>query len=815
MENNLKKYKEKRNLAVTPEPSGKIKKRAGKERKFSVQLHYARSRHFDFRLEWEGVLLSWAVPKGPSFNPLDKRLAVRVEDHPVDYADFEGVIPKGEYGGGTVLLWDEGTWTPTGDFDAGLENGSLKIRLKGKRLKGDWALVRLKSDSAKNDSENWLLIKEKDSFAKDSAGITGKEKSVKSGLAGSGIAKQNDLTARKIPFDRADLMLARRASAPPAQDGWVYEIKYDGYRIAAYAQNGQVRLFTRNGKDFSEKLPSVAQAIKALANGRALVLDGEAIIADDDGRSDFQALQRHFRLQDERQPVYMVFDLLALDGEDLRSLPLIRRKQRLEKLLTSAPDEIRFSSHVEGKGQECFDAAKELGLEGIIGKKADSLYSGSRNGDWIKLKCYNRQEFVVGGYVRTAKKTDGLSAVLLGYFKNGSLIYAGRAGTGFGSAEAKALLKQFKPAKTEKCPFSAAPPIKKDETAFWLKPQFVAEIQFAEWTNENVLRQASYKGLREDKSARDVTIEKPSPPRLSDEASADGDTICGVKISSPQRLVYSSPPLSKSEVAQYYAAAAERMLKYAGERIVSVVRCHEGVSKACFFKKHPVGQNDGIGITEIKNSEGESGEYYYIKNKTGLIYEVQLGTVEFHVWGSRVENAEKPDIMVFDLDPDEKLPAEKVRQGARDVKKVLDGLGLKSFLKVSGGKGYHIVVPLLPDADWKKVSEFSKRVAEAAEKKWPERYTSNIRKEKRKGKIFIDWGRNGRGSTSVAPYSLRARAGAKVSMPVAWSELDSVLPDGIGLNDALARLKKPDPWRNFFNVRQSISDIADEPRRNS
>ena len=404
METYLKKYKEKRNFAVTPEPSGKIKKRAGKERKFSVQLHYARSRHFDFRLEWEGVLLSWAVPKGPSFNPLDKRLAVRVEDHPVDYADFEGVIPKGEYGGGTVLLWDEGTWTPTGDFDAGLENGSLKIRLKGKRLKGDWALVRLKSDSAKNDSENWLLIKEKDSFAKDSAGITGKEKSVKSGLAGSGIAKQNDLTARKIPFERADLMLARRASAPPAQDGWVYEIKYDGYRIAAYAQNGQVRLFTRNGKDFSEKLPSVAQAIKALAKGRALVLDGEAIIADDDGRSDFQALQRHFRLQDERQPVYMVFDLLALDGEDLRSLPLIRRKQRLEKLLTSAPDEIRFSSHVEGKGQECFDAAKELGLEGIIGKKADSLYSGSRNGDWIKLKCYNRQEFVVGGYVRTAKK---------------------------------------------------------------------------------------------------------------------------------------------------------------------------------------------------------------------------------------------------------------------------------------------------------------------------------------------------------------------------------------------------------------------------
>lgn len=815
METNLKKYKEKRNFAVTPEPSGKIKKRAGKERKFSVQLHYARSRHFDFRLEWEGVLLSWAVPKGPSFNPLDKRLAVRVEDHPVDYADFEGVIPKGEYGGGTVLLWDEGTWTPTGDFDAGLENGSLKIRLKGKRLKGDWALVRLKSDSAKNDSENWLLIKEKDSFAKDSAGITGKEKSVKSGLAGSGIAKQNDLTARKIPFERADLMLARRASAPPAQDSWVYEIKYDGYRIAAYAQNGQVRLFTRNGKDFSEKLPSVAQAIKALAKGRALVLDGEAIIADDDGRSDFQALQRHFRLQDERQPVYMVFDLLALDGEDLRSLPLIRRKQRLEKLLNSAPDEIRFSSHVEGKGKECFDAAKELGLEGIIGKKADSLYSGSRNGDWIKLKCYNRQEFVVGGYVRTAKKTDGLSAVLLGYFKNGSLIYAGRAGTGFGSAEAKALLKQFKPAKTEKCPFSAAPPIKKDETAFWLKPQFVAEIQFAEWTAENVLRQASYKGLRADKSARDVTIEKPSLPRLSDEAAADGDTICGVKISSPQRLVYSSPPLSKSEVAQYYAAAAERMLKYAGERIVSVVRCHEGVSKACFFKKHPVGQNDGIGITEIKNSEGESGEYYYIKNKTGLIYEVQHGTVEFHVWGSRVENAEKPDIMVFDLDPDEKLPAEKVRQGARDVKKVLDGLGLKSFLKVSGGKGYHIVVPLLPDADWKKVSEFSKRVAEAAEKKWPERYTSNIRKEKRKGKIFIDWGRNGRGSTSVAPYSLRARAGAKVSMPVAWSELDSVLPDGIGLNDALARLKKPDPWRNFFNVRQSISDIADEPRPNS
>lgn len=816
MEQKLEAYRRKRNFLKTSEPSGKEEKPVGvtKRKIFAVQLHYARTTHFDFRLEWDGVLLSWAVPKGPSFNPKDKRLAVRVEEHPLDYADFEGVIPKGEYGGGTVLLWDKGYWTETEDFARGLEKGSLKLRLDGKRLKGGWALVRLNDkDKAEDEKENWLLFKEKDSFAKDTSGLTGRERSVKSGLSAKGIAEKAAVAAAEIPFDCAPVMLCRQVAAPPSEKGWVYEIKYDGYRIAAYSQKDGVRLLTRNGKDFSDKLPELAQAIGRLSNGRALVLDGEAIISDDEGRSDFQALQNHLRLKDGRKPVYMVFDLLSLDGKDLRELPLIERKKRLKTLIGDGNDAIKYSAHVEGRGEECFAAARKLGLEGIVGKRADSPYSGSRNGDWIKIKCYNRQEFVIGGFTRTAKRSDGVSALLLGYFEDGSFVYAGRAGTGFGAAEARKLLEIFRALKTDKCPFSQPPDTKGEQSVFWLKPRAVAEIQFAEWTDENVLRQASYKGLRADKEARSVVRETARTLAQTDDGArktskSDKDSVLGVKISNPQRLVFASPILTKKEVAEYYAAAAERMLKYAGGRIVSVVRCHGGVSDACFFKKHPTSDVRGTGTATIKSSDGKASEYFYLKNEIGLISEVQLGTVEFHVWGSRVSDLEKPDMLVFDLDPDEGLPAEKVRQGARDVKKVLDALGLKSFLKVSGGKGYHIVVPLLPEADWETASEFARRVAETAEKKWPDRYTSNIRKEKRKGKIFIDWARNGRGSTGVAPYSLRARAGAKVSMPIAWKELDSVLPSGVTVFDALKRLKAPDPWKGFFNVGQSLKKIS-------
>lgn len=738
MTKKLEKYQSKRDFKKTSEPRGKTGT-SGKKRIFVVQYHEARAKHYDFRLAWQGVLLSWAVPKGPSTNPADKRLAVMVEDHPLEYANFEGVIPKGNYGAGTVKIWDKGEWEPVGDFGKGLKSGSLKFILCGEKLCGKWALVRMKGE----EDKNWLLIKEK---------------------------------SAENPFDNAEVQLAKLVTDLPKGDDWLYEVKYDGYRIAAYAENGKVRLMTRNGYDFGDKFSVVKSAIETWADGRAMVLDGEMVVTDENGVSDFQKLQNYVRKKNGQKPEYKVFDILALDGRDLRELPLIERKKILENLLADVPEEISFVGFVKGKGKDSFAAAKKLGLEGIVGKKADSPYAGNRNGDWIKIKCYKRQEFVIGGYTLSEKKSEGVSSLLLGVHEGGKLVYSGRAGTGIDPE----IIKEFGALSRKTCPFDIEPKSRTGEKIFWLKPSLVAEIQFAEYTQENLLRQASFKGLRYDKSGKEVTNESSS--------------VCGVEISSPERIVYENPKINKLEVAKYYEKVAERMLKYIKGRFISSVRCHDGVSGECFFKKHPAGKSDGIGVKEIKNDKGEKNEYFYITDKTGIISEVQLGTVEFHAWGSKASAHEKPDILVFDLDPEEGLGLDKVRQGAKDLKSILDELGLKSYLKTSGGKGYHIVVPFDKAKNWDEFHDFAKSVAALMEEKWPERYTANIRKEKRKGKIFIDWARNGKGATSVAPYSLRAREGAAVSMPIKWDELDKTAPNGIDMYSALERLKKPDPW---------------------
>lgn len=856
MAEKLSEYRKKRNFEVTGEPSGdagKDKKTKGKKGraplKFAVQYHLARRAHYDFRLEWEDALLSWAVPKGPSYNPKDKRLAVKVEDHPLEYAGFEGTIPKGEYGGGTVMLWDEGSWTPENDIEEGLEKGSLKFSLSGKRLKGKWTLIRMKDKEGEED-DNWLLIKEKDEYVKKTAGISAHKRSVSSGRTPAEIAKATDKRAAKNPFSSVDVQLAKLLDSVPEEDGWVYEVKYDGYRIVAYTEGDKAKLASRNKHDFTDKFPTIANALAEWSDGRAIVLDGEVVVTDKDGRSDFQSLQGYIRGTDDNAPAYMAFDLLALDGEDLRALPLTERKKRLEELLSSAPENIRYSKHVAGGGKECFKAAAKLKLEGIVGKRADSVYSGSRNGEWIKLKCYNRQEFVVGGYTRTEGRDEGLSALLLGYYENGRLRYAGRAGTGFDRENTAELLKSFKTLKAERSPFGDDDTGMKrgaKESVFWLKPKLVAEIQYAERTRENLLRQASFKGLRTDKPARDVVMETPiesgkeiigkgkemvkkkvikstekavksnetavSTPKTVKKSKTnaalkneqnDEIKVCSVLISNPGKIVYTSPEVKKLDVIRYYEKVSKRMLGYAGGRVLSVVRCHKGVSSQCFYKKHPATKNEGVEVISITNSEGVSDEYFFIENQRGLISEAQLGSIEFHVWGSRAEDLDKPDMMVFDLDPDEGMELERVRQGVRDLKKVLDGLKLRSFLKTSGGKGYHVVVPFTPSVGWEAFHDFAERIAHIMETEYPDRYTSNVRKVKRKGKIFIDWMRNGRGATSVAPYSLRARPGAHVSMPISWRELDSVAPDGIDIFEAERRLKRPDPWKNFFKTNQKI-----------
>lgn len=810
MNGNLYEYNEKRNFERTLEPEGQVEESVEGLR-FVVQHHMARRDHYDLRLEWEGVLLSWAVPKGPSYDKQDKRLAVQVEDHPLEYRNFEGTIPKGEYGGGVVMLWDEGIWEPFTNVEEGLQKGELKFLLKGRRLKGKWALVRWKAISSEGKN-NWLLLKEKDEYVRDTDGISEFITSIRTGRTMAQIEGGEEYKLSKNPFQTAEVQLAKLVKTIPEGDDWLYELKYDGYRILAYVEGHIVRLITRNGKDYTKRFQEIALSLLELAAGKSMILDGEMAITDATGKTDFQALQHYVKNPKGQRLTYIVFDLLALEGEDLREKQLIERKSTLEVLMQSAPKNLYYSRYIRGNGKESFAVACELGMEGIVGKRADSTYSGTRNGDWIKIKCDKRQEFVIGGYTRSEKKSRGISSILLGIYEGDELVYAGRAGTGFTEAQMKELEKEFENIIRADSPFRLAPKPRTGETILWLSPEQVAEIKFAEWTKENLLRQASFKGIRTDKDPKDIKREKEEIeselPLEEMEQTMEVDTssviIEGVKISKPDKVVFENPEVTKEEVVRYYAKISQRMLPYVGHRVLSIVRCPKGISQNCFFKKHPGPDSKGIVTIPVTNSEGETEEYFYIENVPGLVTEVQMGTLEFHTWGSRVEALEKPDIMVFDLDPDEGMELSRVRQGVLDIKSILAELSLKSYLKTSGGKGYHVVVPLKPTVSWEGFHDFAKRVAEVMEQKWPDRYTSNVRKAKRKDKIFIDWIRNGRGATSIAPYSIRAREGAKVSMPISWEELDSVAPDGITMEEALIRSSGYDPWNDFFQNDQSL-----------
>ncbi len=802
----LSEYNHKRNFERTLEPEGETVASRGGLR-FVVQHHMARREHYDLRLEWEGVLLSWAVPKGPSYDTHDKRLAVMVEDHPLEYRNFEGTIPKGEYGGGVVMLWDEGFWEPYGDVEKGLLKGELKFVLRGRRLKGKWVLVRWKAKSDE-EKDNWLLIKEKDEYVQTVNGISEFGTSIRTGRTMAEIEAGEEEKITRNPFRKLEVQLAKLVYSISEDEDWLYELKYDGYRIIAFLEGNNVRLITRNGNDLIKHFHPIASSLAELAVGRAMVLDGEIAITDAWGRTDFQALQNYMKNSKDQTLTYIVFDLLALDGIDLRGRRLTERKEMLEDLMKDAPNNLYYSRHIRGNGKKSFAAACDSGMEGIIGKKADSSYSGRRNGDWIKLKCDKRQEFVIGGYSLTDKKTSGVSSLLLGVYEDGELVYTGRAGTGISEDDMKVLERKFLRITRSEPPFKLVPKPRPNEKLTWLEPELVAEIKFAEWTKENLLRQASFKGIRIDKDPKEIKKEiaedELQTHRFAEEegaamkVNANSLIIEGIKITSPDKVVFEEPEITKEDVVRYYAKVAEHMLPYVRRRILTIVRCPRGVSQSCFYKKHPGPESKEIFTIPITTSGGNSEDYFYIETLAGLVAEAQMGTLEFHIWGSRVNELEKPDIMVFDLDPDEGMELSRVRQGVRDVKSVLDELSLNSYLKTSGGKGYHVVVPFKPVMTWDMFHDFAKRVAGVMEQKWPDRYTSNVRKAKRAGKIFIDWIRNGRGATSIAPYSIRAREGAKVSMPIGWDELDLISPDGIQMADALSRLGGNDPWQDFF-----------------
>ena len=824
----ISEYRQKRNFDRSYEPESAnypMRNEHSGGFRFVVQHHMASHDHYDFRLEWDGVLLSWAVPKGPSYDTRDKRLAVHVEDHPLEYRNFEGTIPKGEYGGGTVMLWDEGFWEPREDMKQGLFKGQVKMNLSGTRLRGKWALIRLKGKkeqkSRDKQTDNWLLLKERDEYAGMDFRLENFTTSVRTGRTMAEIEEGTEEKIVRNPFRQTKVQLAKLVHQVPKEKGWLYEMKYDGYRIVAFAEENQVRLMTRNGVDVTEKFSDIAHSIVSFAKGRALILDGEMTVTDSNGRTDFQALQDYLREKNQKDLTYIIFDLLALDGTDIRDLPLAKRKEKLERLLEDAPENLYYSRHVRDMGNESFAAAEKMGMEGIIGKREDCVYSGTRNGDWIKLKCVKRQEFVIGGYAVRDDSTRQISSLLLGAYQDNCFLYVGRVGTGFKEDEIQELLQQFSMIKRIDSPFLTIPKPRSGERVTWVKPKLLAEVKFAQWTKDHILRHASFLGLRTDKDPLSVRMEIQDGPDTFREAKASEKTmlhrkpdpsgssesrkIGGVIITHPDKLMFEEDGITKGEMAEYYAKVSKRMLPYVSKRLLSLVCCPKGIAQTSFFKKHPASADKKAPVLTITENDGEESDYLYIDDLHDLLLQVQNNAVEFHTWGSRTEDLEKPDVMVFDLDPDEGMDLARVRQGVLDIRNILTDLSLTSYLKTSGGKGYHIVVPFQPGAGWESFSGFARKTAEVLEQQWPDRYTSNIRKAKRKGRIFIDWIRNGRGATSVAPYSIRARKGARVSMPITWDELKDVDPDGITMEEALKRLQFPDPWAGFYESSQRLN----------
>jgi bifunctional non-homologous end joining protein LigD len=767
-------YNKKRDFAKTAEPAGKVGAKRRKRLIFMVQKHDATRLHYDFRLELDGTLKSWAVTRGPSLDPEDKRLAVRTEDHPMSYATFEGTIPKGEYGGGTVMLWDRGHWLPHPGKDPvrTLAEGHLHFTLEGERMKGEWLLVRMKPRAGERN-ENWLLRKIEDEHAGSPTGLTEKYlTSVKTGRAMDEIAAGKKAparkkTARSMPKFRAP-QKATLVDAVPSGAGWLHEMKYDGYRCLLAIAGGDAKIYTRTGLDWTEKFPEIAEAAGKIDCDSAL-LDGEIVALDDRGNTRFSALQQAIS-EGGRGLTLFLFDALEIDGETLERKANIERKQRLAALLGEGIQPlILYAEHIAGKGEQLFEAMCGAGQEGIISKKADAPYRHARTKNWLKVKCTRRQEFVILGWSESDKKGRGFRALLLGLNEGKTLRYAGKVGTGFSQQVQHDLRERL--GKLETAKPAAAVPRAEARGAHWVKPELVAEIAFAEFTADNVVRHASFLGLRGDKKAKEVVAEMPEPVPTS----ARDD----VRISNPGRIIFPDAKVTKGDLADYYRAVADPMLVGAANRPVSLVRCPQGRAKKCFFQKHDSGSfGPHVLHIPIREKDGSKEDYLYVEDAAGIIACVQMGTIEFHGWGSQVKDVEKPDRIVFDLDPDVGLDFEAVKKAARDLKRHLGDMGLQTFPMLTGGKGLHVIVPLTPKAKWPGVKDFAQRFALALAEAEPERFTAALSKAKRTGRIFIDYLRNQRGSTAVMPYSARAREGAPVAAPIGWEELDEMKSGG-------------------------------------
>ena len=831
MSSALEQYRKKRDFKQTSEPSGKLSGSEKSKQKpkhgggvFVIHKHDARRLHYDLRLEHDGVLWSWAVTRGPSLDPADKRLAVHVEDHPLEYGSFEGNIPKGSYGAGSVIMWDQGIWTPEVDAAVGMKKGHLSFELAGEKLKGNWHLVRLKArDKEKRD--NWLLIKAEDEYAKSGEDIleTAPE-SVKSGLTIKEVStgKEPKPVAKFLQSKTKKKMnalpsfitpaLATLKTAPPSGDEWLHEVKFDGYRIQAHITSGKVKLLTRSGLDWTTRFgPAIPQELVSLDCEQAII-DGELVVLSPKGVASFSLLQADLSDGRSDRMVFYAFDLLHLDNSSWRGEPFDKRKLRLEDLLRGQPPDaaVRFSEHFTQTGEVMLAHACRMGLEGVISKRIDSPYHSGRSLDWIKSKCIQRQEFIVIGYLTSAATGRGLRSLIIAYHENGKLRYGGRVGTGFSVKSGDDIKRKLDKLKLKLPTIRGLEMIEKN--GIWVRPELVAEIEFRDWTADGILRQASLKGLREDKPAEEINKEEPVDAKRSRVAAkprlkVDSLTLpqTKVQLSKADKLLWPKAKISKQMLLDYYASVWPRMKPFIINRPLSLLRAPDGVGGQLFFQKHAsAGMHGSIGT--LRDPE-DNQEHLFIHDFDGLAALVQLGVVEIHIWGASIYAIEKPDQIVFDLDPDEGLVCEAVRAAALELKKHLNDLKLPALLKTSGGKGFHIVVPLKPNAKWEEVKTFAHDFANAMVQSAPERYTATLAKKARKGRIFIDYLRNGRGSTTVAPYSTRANDEAAISMPIDWSKLQAgINPKAFTLtNDTTQEiLSQPDPWKDFFKTAKPL-----------
>jgi len=783
MADRLERYREMRDFGVTPEPRGKRASPRKEALRYYVQRHDATRLHYDFRLELDGVLKSWAVPKGPSLDPADKRLAVQTEDHPLDYGEFEGVIPEKQYGAGEVLLWDKGVWTPEDEKPlAALRKGTLHFRLDGEKLCGRWVLSRMK------DGKNWLLIKRRDEDGRPGADIVDERpESVKRAPKKTKRARKTELPQFITP------QLATLVTDPPRTGDWVYEVKHDGYRMLARCSK-EVRLFTRSGKDWTGKLSALARALGELGL-EGTWLDGEIVVLRPDGRSSTTALQNAFEAGAGSKIVYYVFDAPFLEGRDLRQLPLRERKQRLKKALKTG-NVVRYSEDLSGTAQEVLDHACRLGLEGLIGKQTDSVYVAGRTKSWIKLKCRLQQDFVIAGHTRPKGSRHGFGALLLGvYARPGKLVYAGKVGTGFDDERLTSLSRKFSSLKRSDPPLQNPP---RERDVQWLRPVLVAQVQFAERTNDGVIRQGSFMALREDIPAKSVGLERAEEPPL--------------KITHPERLIWPSLKITKADLARYYDEVGEWMLPHVANRPLTLVRCPDGAEAKCFYQRH-LGMGASPG--ELKTFErlrSSKGKYMYLESKRGILSAVQNGAVEFHTWGASIGNekgqALHPDRITMDLDPGPGVKWSELAQATRLTRTLLEKLGLKCFLKTTGGKGLHVVAPIEPRLGWDEVKEFTRLVAEFLVRAEPALFVAEMSKVKRAGKVFVDYLRNAETASAVSAYSVRARKEAGVSTPLEWDELGRADVRGkFTVNTVPKRLARLalDPWAEYASTRQFIT----------